>query len=308
MAVAALSGATGMMAQDQNGQGQDQKQSIPEIRPHKMNPAGDYAPTAGSTGSQSPAITYHGGPVMSTPVVYLIWYGNWNQSNGTDNATGKAIVKDFVYGLNNSPYYKINTSYGTPTGSVAFGAETSDSYSQGSRLRDSGVQAVVSSAISSGRLPKDTNGVYFVLTSSDVAETSGFCTQYCGWHTAATIASSNIKYSFVGNSARCLSACAAQTISPNSNPGVDGMLSVLAHELEETTTDPNPRSGWADSGGAENGDKCAWTFGQNPGLLPSGAYYNLTLPTSTGSSRNYLIQRNLDANSYCYVNYVTRAQ
>jgi hypothetical protein len=39
------------------------------------------------------------------------------------------------------------------------------------------VEAVVSGAISSGALPADANGVYFVLTSSDVNETSGFCTQ-----------------------------------------------------------------------------------------------------------------------------------
>jgi hypothetical protein len=74
------------------------------------------------------------------------------------------------------------------------------------------------------------------------------------------------------------------------------MISVIAHELEETITDPNPRSGWADSNGAENGDKCAWTFGAN---LPSinGAFYNMTL-----GGKNFLIQRNLSAaNSKCYV-------
>jgi hypothetical protein len=92
----------------------------------------------------------------------------------------------------------------------------------------------------------------------------------------------------VGNANRCLNGCAAQTISPNGNAGVDGMISVIAHELEETTTDPDPSSGWVDSVGAENADKCAWTFGQTQYLLPSGAYYNMTL-----GARNYLIQRNL---------------
>jgi hypothetical protein len=50
-----------------------------------------------------------------------------------------------------------------------------------------------------GALPKDTNGVYFVLTSADVNETSGFRTQYCGWHARGTIAGSDIKYAFIGN-------------------------------------------------------------------------------------------------------------
>ena len=38
------------------------------------------------------------------------------------------------------------------------------------------------------------------------------------------------------------------------------MASILAHELEETVTDPLGTA-WYDSQGAENGDKCAWTFG-----------------------------------------------
>ena len=39
------------------------------------------------------------------------------------------------------------------------------------------------------------------------------------------------------------------------------MVSIIAHELEETTTDPDVSAGWFDSKGAENADKCAWTFG-----------------------------------------------
>src|ERR1019366_8631021 len=83
------------------------------------------------------------------------------------------------------------------------------------------------------------------------------------------------------------------------NAGVDGMLSVVAHELEEATTDPQLNA-WYDSSGAENADKCAWTFGGHQTLL-KGAYYNMTLPTTSGS-RNYLIQRNLSAtDNKCYV-------
>ena len=100
----------------------------------------------------------------------------------------------------------------------------------------------------------------------------------------------------------------AQAISPNGNAGVDGMISVLAHELEETNTDPNPTSGWLDNTGAENADKCAWTYGQLLTLAPYGFYYNMTLPTKSQPTRNYLVQRNLAANSLCYIDYITKAQ
>jgi hypothetical protein len=46
--------------------------------------------------------------------------------------------------------------------------------------------------------PIDTNGVYFVLASADVNETSSFCIQYCGRHTHVTINGRDTKYVFVG--------------------------------------------------------------------------------------------------------------
>jgi hypothetical protein len=163
------------------------------------------------------------------------------------------------------------------------------------------VQAVVTHAINSG-LKKDTNGIYIVLTSSDVSESSGFCSQYCGWHTNGTISGSDIKYSFVGNANRCLRSCAAQSVGPNGNAGVDGMVSVIAHELEETNTDPDLNA-WYDSRGSEDADKCAWTFGSNQTKASNGAYYNMTLPGMGGNPRNFLVQRELDVNSKCYVKY-----
>jgi hypothetical protein len=293
--------ATRLTTHAQNGNAQSEGVGAPEIIKHRANPHDiGEAPTAGGTGSLSP-ITYHGGALISTPTAYVIWYGNWAQTNGSDNAAGQQIVRDFLTSVGNSPYYNINTTYSvsgkTITGNVVRGAETTDAYSQGSRLRDSGILAVVNNAINTNKLPYDANGVYFVLTSSDVTETSGFCSKYCGWHTAGTASAGHVRYSFVGNANRCLSACAAQTTGPNGNAGVDGMLSVIAHELEESNTDPDPRSGWADSSGAENGDKCAWTFGSGQFQVANGAWANMTL-----GSRSYLIQRNIDTrDNKCYV-------
>jgi hypothetical protein len=65
----------------------------------------------------------------------------------------------------------------------------------------------------------DTNGVYFVLTSADVNESSGFCKKYCGWHTSAIINGLDIKYAFVGNADRCPKNCAPQTTSPPTTGG-----------------------------------------------------------------------------------------
>ena len=157
---------------------------------------------------------YHRGPVMSEPNVYLIWYGNWNRTNGTDTAEGQQIVRDFLHALGGSPYFAINTTYSTSnatvTGNLMFAGETSDAYSRGKSLTSLSLLAVVTNSFVSNSLPKDTNGIYFVLASSDVYHTSGFCTRFCGLHKNAFVQGSDIRYAFVGNAARCLTKCAAQ--------------------------------------------------------------------------------------------------
>jgi len=239
---------------------------------------------AGKPGGGNNGIFYHNGPVMlGTVHVYYIWYGNWAGN------TANAILTDFAQTIGGSPYYNINTTYydGSNThitNSVLYAGSTTDSYSQGTSLSDTQIRTVVSSAIGSGRLPLDTSGVYFVLTSADVTASSGFCTQYCGWHTHATISGSDIKYSFVGNPDRCPSSCAEQTVGPNGNAGADGMASIIAHELEEAHTDPDLNA-WYDRRGFENADKCAWTFGTT--YLANGAQANIRL-----GARDFLIQRN----------------
>ena len=256
------------------------------------NPNAPDAKTPGTVATGN-GISYHGGPIMPGSVhAYFIWYGNWtNGPHASDSQTTVSLL-DTLYsgtGLNGSGYENINTTYGDNTnnvsGLVALAASTTDNYSQGTRLRDAGVQKVVANAISSGRLPSDTNGLYFVLTSSDVNETSGFCTKYCGWHTHGTIGGADIKYSLVGNPDRCPSACEIQTVSPNGDSGADGMASIMAHETEEAISDPDLNA-WYDSSGAENADKCAWKWGPVTGAIGSGAY-NQTL-----AGHNWLIQMN----------------
>jgi phosphate-induced protein 1 len=238
-------------------------------------------------------IDWHGGPVMPGTVnVYFIWYGNWTKGpRPSDSQTTVALLSSLfgANGIGLSGYEMINSTYGDSSnnvsGNVLLAKSIVDTGSQGSKLSDSKVQTIVSRALSNG-LPKDTNGVYFVLTSSNVSETSGFCTRYCGWHTHANLSGADIKYAFVGNPDRCPSACEAQTISPNGDSGADGMASVMAHESEEMVSDPDLNA-WYDSSGQENADKCAWKFGPTTGTIGAGAY-NQTF----ANGLNWLIQMN----------------
>ena len=209
--------------------------TTPLAQSTELAPSGKHSTkgqAARKGGGGTNGISNHGGPVMlGTTNVYYIWYGNWAGNTAT------TILTDLAGTIGGSPYYNINTTYTDSAGTrlsnaVAYAGSTTDSYSQGTSLSDAQIATVVQSAISSSRLPSDTNAVYFVLTSADVTASSGFCTQYCGWHRNYAITGGNIKYAFVGNPDRCPASCAAQTTGPNGNAGADGMASILAHELE----------------------------------------------------------------------------
>ncbi|OZJ04928.1 hypothetical protein BZG36_02656 [Bifiguratus adelaidae] len=234
-------------------------------------------------------ISYHGGPIMSGTVnTYIIYYGSWSTNQ-------KSIINAFTTGIGATTWFNIEKTYHdnsghTCSGPVNLGGTVVDNYSQGKSLSDNSLPSIVSHAIANG-LPTDPNGVYMLVTSGDVSETSGFCTQYCGFHTSGTINGANLTYAFSGDATSCTSACIApenQSSSPNGDIGVDGLISVYAHELVETISDPYGNA-WYDVQGQENADKCAWTFGTES-TASNGSKYNIAF-----GGRQYLIQRNWDA-------------
>ncbi|WIA32948.1 hypothetical protein OEZ86_006114 [Tetradesmus obliquus] len=151
---------------------------------------GRARPSRGTTNLNT--ITYHNGPVMTKPVTaYIVWYGNWPASH-----PALTIVPEFLSNIGNSAWWNILTTYYdnsavggakvSPT--VTFAKSTTVGYTKGTNPSNADIQSVVTTAISSGALPGDVNGVYFVLSSADVNQNSGFCTNYCGWHTNTNMA------------------------------------------------------------------------------------------------------------------------
>jgi hypothetical protein len=257
--------------------------------------------TAASAGfaNVNPILYHASGPVMINPNVYIIYYGSWGSGSCSETGTSSsaAIINDFFRSVGNSAWYGINTLYYSGsttktyvTKTVNLAGCTVDNYSKGNSLgfvAGKSVPDIVNLALQSNKFISDPQGIYFVLTSSDVTETFGggsnFGTVYCGYHSWLT--PSNLKYSFVGDASN-YSGCLAQTgASPNGNPAADGMISVIAHELVETVSDPLGSS-WYDSAGNENADKCAWTFGATSAATGGGSK-NMSF-----GGRDYLIQQN----------------
>jgi len=257
---------------------------------------------------KSNGISYHGGPVMTAATgvdVYYIWYGDWSGNTGA-----QTILNAFANGVGGSSYFNINTTYYDAAAKkivndVNFLGSVSCSAWLGTSLSDSQIFSVVQAAIAgnancSGTLAKNANAVYFVLTAANVTASSGFCTQYCGWHTHGTYSGSDIKYSFVGNpETKCPTSCSAVTAatSPNSNLAADAMASIIAHELEEAASDPDLNA-WYDTRGYENADKCAWTFGST--TTTGGRVSNMSF-----GGKNWYIQQNWvnASGGYCAKSY-----
>jgi hypothetical protein len=238
-------------------------------------------------------IQYHNGPIIPGTVhIYFVWYGNWvNGLRTSDSPTTVSLLQGLFapHVLGGSPYAKINSTYGDQTNNVTgnfqLKAAAVDAYSQGTKLTDAALTTVISNAIASKTLPLDANGVYEILSSSDVTETSGLCKTYCGFHGHTKISNTDIKFVFVGNTDRCPGACEAQTVTPNGDSGADGMANIMAHETEESITDPD-LTAWFNNVATENADLCQWKFGPLVGTLGQGGY-NQTL-----GGRHWLIQMN----------------
>ena len=157
-----------------------------------------------------------------------------------------------------------------------------------------------SDAINGGHLPADANGVYFVLTASNVTQINSsfgtFCSDYIAYHHWSTsiVSGDTIKYALVGNPLQCPSEfdeniAKGDSTTPNGNVAADGTINLMFHELAEAVTDPEIKSWGATSPEVnEAADMCEWEFGTWSSLptATNGAHYNVTI-----AGVNYLMQK-----------------
>ncbi|KAJ6869527.1 hypothetical protein NC651_034306 [Populus alba x Populus x berolinensis] len=245
-------------------------------------------------------LQYHMGPVLAGPVnLYIIWYGRWNQNH-------QATIRDFIYSLSySSPYPSVSDWWRTVrlytdqtgsnvTGNIVLSGEFYDyRYSHGRYLSRLAMQSIIKSAVTAHprALPLNPhNGLYLVLTSGDV-QVQDFCRAVCGFHyfTFPTIVGVTVPYAWVGYSGtQCPGMCAYPFAwpkysgkpppstnggnnimrAPNGDPGVDGMISVLAHELAEVSSNPLINAWYAGddpTSPTEIADLCLGVYGTGGG-------------------------------------------
>ncbi|KAF6154338.1 hypothetical protein GIB67_026794 [Kingdonia uniflora] len=300
------------------------------LRPQYYNPKLPLPSTLSSSkkfegSSDLVHLNYHMGPVLSSPInIYLVWYGKWAQSQ-------KQLIKDFILSISTvdktsgspmvSDWWRTVSLYTDQTGGnisrkVGIAGEYSDHvYSQGNHLTRLTMQQVIANAVKSGPFAVNhKNGIYLILSSDDVT-VQDFCRAVCGFHyfTFPSMVGYTLPYAWVGNSAKqCPGMCAypfavpgyvngagapKALVPPNGDVGVDGMISVIGHELAEVASNPLVNAWYAGedpTAPTEIADLCLGLYGSGGG----GGYMGQVMRDGAGrtfnmngrSKRRFLVQ------------------
>jgi hypothetical protein len=235
---------------------------------------------------------YHGGiggiGVETAPKIYLVlWGSQWNNNDPSGEA---AILENFYGGVGGSSWLDSVTQYcqGVATGTVTCGTSGTHAGNQTgifagvwrdnassapSKPRQSQLAAeAVHAAQHFGNTAASNASVQYVIATATRNSSSGFGRQYCAYHSSTSSTVGNVAYTNLPYITDAGASCGANFngLGPKA-----GITIVSGHEMGETITDQFPNGGWLDSGGAENGDKCAWiSSGQ-------GASADINLSTGT---------------------------
>jgi hypothetical protein len=219
-------------------------------------------------------MTYHGGKIMPSVVSKAIFWGpNWADATFVgDKITG---LDSWYTGHDGSNYAKTVDEYTGTNGTV--GASTThqghiiDTSTAAGGSSTSTILAEVCKQVSAGNIVPDPAGNgYYPVYSSVKRGNAG----YCAWHSAGSCGGVPVQFAFFFNLDGDPGCDPADTTTGHSQ-GLAALANVTAHELSEARSDPASPGAWYDSQGAENGDKCAWTFNVPSVLFSNGTAWKL---------------------------------
>jgi serine protease len=220
-------------------------------------------------------LSYHGGVggigVETAPKIYLVLWG----SQWSSDPSGEAqILENFYTGAGSSSWLNSVTQYcqGVASGTIFCngagqaagnqagiyaGVWADNSGTAPSRPSQSQLAAeAVNAASHFGNTSASSNAtVQYVIATSHGNSSSGFGTQYCAYHSSTSSSFGNVAYTNLPYITDAGASCGANFNGLGANAGI---TIVGGHEMAETISDQFPNGGWLDSGGSENGDKCAW--------------------------------------------------
>lgn len=234
-------------------------------------------------------LAYQGGlngtGVQTAPdAVYLIYWGSqWNNNDPSGQA---AIQQSFFKGLGGSSWNNSVTQYceGVRLGTTDCGSSGTHAVNLGAVFagvwfdnaatapsHPTQTQIAAEAVRAATHFGGVAANVQYVINTAAGNNSRGFGTQYCAYHSSTSSTLGEVSYTYMPYITDAGARCGANFNGLGLKAGI---TIVGGHEFAETETDPYPNTGWLDSGGAENGDKCAW--------LTSGPGAATTVTFSTG--------------------------
>jgi hypothetical protein len=233
--------------------------------------------------TRSPVMTSHGGAVLnSANVTAVLWGSSWP----TDTSDKKAGIADFWAGYGGSHYAGTSTEYtGSGSTKVTTSVTYKTSYVDGTAAsggnNPSPILAEVQKLVTNTKITLVGDGTDVIPVYTDLPRGAA---GYCAWHASGNVtlpsgATTQVQFHFYwkldGDA-----GCDPQDPSTVHSEGLEALANVSGHEMSETMTDPNTSgvsgtAGWYDSSGAENGDKCAWTFGAPSVTFSNGTAWKI---------------------------------
>jgi hypothetical protein len=209
----------------------------------------------GGSTSSSPNLNYHSSPVMDvgTVVQPIFWGTSWPTYVG-DKVSG---MDSFYAGAGGTKYIGTNTEYTDSAGHVSSVVTGVTHISDGSAAPNHAPRTSAVLAEVAKLYPNPTPGAYYPVYVDTKRGGAG----YCGWHSWGSISGVQIQFGFIFNLDGD-AGCNPNDTSGLHSEGLSAIANVSGHELSEVSTDPRG-TGWYDSSGSENADKCAWTFNGN---------------------------------------------
>jgi hypothetical protein len=203
---------------------------------------------------RSANMTYHGGKIMTTAVTKAIFWGtSWAGYSG-DKIAG---LDTWYTGFSNSNYARTVTEYTGSNGKV--GAVTTHQGHVVDATAASGggnTNAILAEVCKMVPSPDASGNGYYAVYTDLPRGNAG----YCAWHSAGSCGGKVVQFAFFWKLDGDAGCDPQSTVSGHSQ-GLAALANVTGHELAEAMSDPANPGAWYDSSGAENGDKCAWTWG-----------------------------------------------
>jgi hypothetical protein len=271
--------------------------------------AGGFAQAAGRTPPddqcapwQTPIacnLDYQGGPVMHSSKIYAIY---WVPSGFSVDTNYESLINRYFADVaaessRTTNVYSAATQYYDAAGPIAYQSSFAGSYVDTNAFPTSGcddeggdpvcltdqqIQDELQNVLTAKAWHASNSTMFFVMTPNGVGSCfddtppslGGDCTTntYCAYHNSFTDSSNEpVIY---GNEPydATISGCDPGS-SPN-NDDADASINTLSHEHNEAITDPFGDAWWNFDSGQENGDNCAWIFGNALGGNPGVDEYN----------------------------------